>query len=93
MPGPPDQSLCGVPYVCPVEGSKRTCKIPATVHQQVPSSSQTRSGSMPGTSGAQTGSDHGPAGSVAVTIRLPPPLLQLVTISQKRPSWCRRVGA
>lgn len=48
---------------------------------------------MPGTPGAQMGSDHGPAGSVAVTIRLPPPSLQLVTISQKRPSWWRRVGA
>lgn len=46
-----------------------------------------------GTPGAQMGSDQGPVGSVAVTIRLPPPSVQLVTINQKRPSWWRRVGA
>lgn len=60
--------------------------------QAVPSSSQARSGSMPGTPGSRTGSDQGPAGSVAVKSMLPS-LLTLVTISQKRPSWWRRVGA
>ena len=75
-----------------VYGSRRTWETPATVHQAVPSSSQARSGSMPGTPGSRTGSDQGPAGSVAVKSMLPS-LLTLVTIGQKRPSWWRREGA
>jgi hypothetical protein len=37
-------------------------------------------------------SDHGPAGSSAVKIRLPRPIASVTTI-QKRPSWKRIVGA
>ena len=41
-----------------------------------------------------TGSDHGPAGSVAVTKKLPPPAPPMtVVIIQQRPSWYRTVGA
>ena len=47
---------------------------------------------MPGTPGSGSGSDHGPAGSVAVNSRLPPSET-FVTISQNRPSWWRSVGA
>ncbi len=47
---------------------------------------------MPGTPGSGIGSDQGPAGSVAVKSMLPLSLT-LVTISQKRPSWWRSVGA
>lgn len=46
---------------------------------------------MPGTS-TGTGSDHGPAGSSAVTRTLPAPATTVV-ISQNRPSWYRSVGA
>jgi hypothetical protein len=48
---------------------------------------------MPVSPDSRTGSDHGPAGSVAVTSRLPPPGATLVVISQNRPSWWRSVGA
>lgn len=92
-PGVPDHSGRGSPNVSPVYGSIRTWEIPATVTQHTPSSSQARSGSMPGTPGSGTGSDQGPAGSVAETSRLPPPSLTLVVISQKRPPWWRSVGA
>ena len=44
---------------------------PGAVHPDVPSSSKKIDGSMPSTS-SQTGSDHGPAGSVAVIRKLPP---------------------
>lgn len=71
----------------------RTPWIPSSeyTHQQVPSSSQARSGSMPGTP-TGTGSDQGPAGSLAVTRTVPAPVTTVVII-QKRPSWCLRVGA
>lgn len=48
---------------------------------------------MPGTPGSLTGSDQGPAGSVALNSRLPSPRATLVTISQNLPSWWRSVGA
>jgi len=41
------------------------------VYQTRPSSSNSSEGSMPGASFSQYGSDHGPAGSVAVTMKLP----------------------
>ena len=49
---------------------------------------------MPGTS-TRTGSDHGPAGSSAVTkkLREAPGRARTVVIIQKRPSWWRIVGA
>ena len=51
-------------------------------------------GRCPGTPGSRTGSDQGPAGSVAVKSMFEPVTgLTLVTIGQKRPSWWRRVGA
>jgi hypothetical protein len=46
---------------------------------------------MPCTPGSRTGSDHGPAGSVAVQSRLPSSTF--VVMSQNRPSWYRNVGA
>ncbi len=85
-PGVPDQSRFDSPSVSPVARSIRYCPTPATVHQQLPSSSHARSGSMPPTPGSRIGSDHGPAGSVAVNTMFPPPWLTLVTISQNRPS-------
>ena len=54
--------------------------------QQLPSPSQARSGSMPGTS-TRTGSDHGPAGSSLVTKNVVAPRVPtLVVIMKKRPS-------
>jgi hypothetical protein len=61
-----------------------------------PSSSKNSDGSIPSTS-SQIGSDHGPAGSVAVITKLPPRPASagstIVQTTKNRPSWWRIVGA
>ncbi len=50
---------------------------------------------MPGASSIHAGSDHGPAGSVAVTTKLPcrPSPPTSVQATKNRPAWWRIVGA
>ncbi len=66
---------------------------PQYVSTHVPSSSQARSGSIPPRPVSTIGSDHGPAGSVAVTTNCSPGASTFVVTSQKTPSRWRRVGA
>ncbi|CPU67661.1 Uncharacterised protein [Mycobacteroides abscessus] len=70
--------------------------------QTRPSSSKKIEGSIPATrspssSRSHTGSDHGPAGSVAVMTKFPPRVSSSgstsVHTSQNVPSWWRSVGA
>ena len=50
------------------------------ISQALPSSSKNSEGSIPSTVGSHAGSDHGPAGSLAVITKLPPQSTQVLTM-------------
>ena len=66
-----------MPWRRPPLPSGQFCAVPMMMHW--PSSSKKMEASMPGTSVSQWGSDQGPAGFFAVTMKLPlSPKLQLM---------------
>ena len=93
----PDQSGRTGSSASPVPRSTATCWMPrpiaANVTSAVPSSSQTRSGSIPSTTPILVPSLHGPAGSSAVKTTHPCGANITVTITWNTPSRWRIVGA